>query len=58
MVRQAGTTTEETPLPKLCPLERKELPVPAGAVSLKLRTPEGMVNLTRAGKVAAVAENG
>jgi hypothetical protein len=27
------------------PQERKELPVPGGAVSLRLRAPEGMVNL-------------
>ena len=40
-----GTKTEETALPALRPQERKELSVPAGAVSLKLRVPEGMVNL-------------
>ncbi len=40
-----GTKTEETALPALTPQERKVLPVPAGAVSLKLRMPEGMANL-------------
>ena len=40
-----GVRTAETPVPALCPQERKELPAPAGAVSLNLRTPEGMANL-------------
>jgi hypothetical protein len=40
-----GVKTAETLVPILCPQERKELTAPAGAVSLKLRTPEGMANL-------------
>ena len=40
-----GVRTAETPVPAMCPQERKELPAPAGAVSLNLRTPEGMANL-------------
>jgi hypothetical protein len=40
-----GKRTGESVVPALCPQERKTLPAPAGAVSLKLRAPEGIVNL-------------
>jgi hypothetical protein len=40
-----GKKTEETALPTLSPQERKVLPAPAGVVSLKLGTPEGIISL-------------
>jgi len=42
---QKGIRTGQTEVPVICPQEQKELPVPAGASSIRLLPPEGFVNL-------------